>query len=68
MIISNGGISICFNPLALRKVKIIYNFGLSECKRVNYWSLSNSQCDKFVNSAELQFLGDLFLRIFPCRS
>ena len=25
-----------FNPIALRKAKIVYNFGLSECNRVNY--------------------------------
>ena len=25
-----------FHPIALRKVKIAYNFGLSECSRVNY--------------------------------
>ena len=24
----------CFNPAALRKAKIVYNFGLSECNRV----------------------------------
>ena len=24
-----------FNPFALRKAKIVYNFGLSECNRVN---------------------------------
>ena len=24
-----------FNPIALRKAKIVYNFGLSECNRVN---------------------------------
>ena len=24
-----------FNPVALRKAKIVYNFGLSECSRVN---------------------------------
>ena len=23
------------NPVALRKAKIVYNFGLSECNRVN---------------------------------
>ena len=32
-------VSIClsfyFNPFALRKAKIVYNFGLSECNRVN---------------------------------
>ena len=25
---------ILFNPIALRKAKIVYNFGLSECSRV----------------------------------
>ena len=28
-----------FNPIALRKAKIIYNFGLSECNRVKLLSL-----------------------------
>ena len=27
--------SILFNPIALRKAKIVCNFGLSECNRVN---------------------------------
>ena len=26
-----------FNPNALRKAKIVYNFGLSECNRVKDW-------------------------------
>ena len=26
---------ILVNPIALRKAKIVYNFGLSECNRVN---------------------------------
>ena len=25
---------VTVNPIALRKAKIVYNFGLSECKRV----------------------------------
>ena len=25
-----------FNPIALRKAKLVYNFGLSECNRVVY--------------------------------
>ena len=25
----------CLNPIALRMAKIVYNFGLSECNRVN---------------------------------
>ena len=32
-------ISIAFKPIALRKAKNVYNFGLSECNRVNgSWS------------------------------
>ena len=27
-------VSFAFNPMALRKAKIAYNFGLSECNRV----------------------------------
>ena len=30
-----GGVLIHLNPIALRKAKIAYNFGLSECNRVN---------------------------------
>ena len=30
-----------FNPIALRKAKIVYNFGLSECNRVKVYKLSN---------------------------
>ena len=29
------GINFVFNLIALRKTKIAYNFGLSECNRVN---------------------------------
>ena len=25
-----------FNPIALRKAKIVYNFGLTECQRVKH--------------------------------
>ena len=25
---------LCFNPVGLRKAKIVHNFGLSECNRV----------------------------------
>ena len=27
--------TLLLNPIALRKAKIVYNFGLSECSRVN---------------------------------
>ena len=33
--IRQGKIRQVFNPIALRKAKIVYNFGLSECNRVN---------------------------------
>ena len=29
---------IHLNPIALRKAKFVYNFGLSECNRVNVYS------------------------------
>ena len=29
-----------FNPIALRKAKTVYNFGLSECNRVNEKKIS----------------------------
>ena len=28
-----------FNPIALKKAKIVYNFGLSECNRVKHCKL-----------------------------
>ena len=31
---NNHDIMTCLNPIALRKAKIVYNFGLSECNRV----------------------------------
>ena len=41
--VSNGSVTYDFvNSIALRKAKIVYNFGLSECnrvKRLNYWAL-----------------------------
>ena len=59
--------TLCLNPIALRKAKIAYNFGLSECSRVNFlttkkqmtkfWSanfkkmLTSSRSLPFANSA-----------------
>ena len=41
-----------FNPIALRKAKIVCNFGLSECNRVKkdniYWVLSASESETAV--------------------
>ena len=31
------------NPIALRKAKTVYNFGLSECDRVNFLRLAEPQ-------------------------
>ena len=38
---------VMFNPFALRKSKIVYNFGLSECNRVkvNVYNLGLSECN-----------------------
>ena len=33
--IKQRNVLIQLNPIALRKAKIVYNFGLSECNRVN---------------------------------
>ena len=33
-VVSHGSVPIDFNPIALKKVKIVYNFDLSECNRV----------------------------------
>ena len=35
-----------FNPVALRKTKIAYNFGLSECSRVKDVVTSNRATDR----------------------
>ena len=41
-----------FNPIALRKAKIVYNFGLSECNRVAQkragigYNFGQSYCDR----------------------
>ena len=39
-----------FNPTALRKAKIVYNFGLSECNRVNPLTVYTRNIDCVVNS------------------
>ena len=43
-----------FNPIALRKAKIVHNFGLSECSRIEVkeytpkFSSIFTKCDKFA--------------------
>ena len=41
---------ILINPTALRKAKIVYNFGLSECNRVNHghpvYNFGLSECNR----------------------
>ena len=32
-----------FNPIALRKAKTVYNFGLSECNRVKFVLFKNNK-------------------------
>ena len=42
-----------FNPIALRKAKIAYNFGLSECNRANYFGLSEcSRVNKIISNGD----------------
>ena len=36
---------LVLNPIALRKAKIVYNFGLSECKRVEVVEC----CSRFID-------------------
>ena len=35
---------VIFNPIALRKAKIVYNFRLSECNRVNNIFFNSDKC------------------------
>ena len=35
-------VEVLFRPIALRKAKIVYNFGLSECSRVKFLENVNS--------------------------
>ena len=35
---------ITVNPIALRKAKIVYNFGFSECNRVNILEFQTRGC------------------------
>ena len=51
------------NPIALRKAKIVYNFGLSECNRVKththlYLDFSKTEL-KFIKESELQIRGSI---------
>ena len=36
------------NPIALRKAKIVYNFGLSECSRVKRVTVSPTRANSFL--------------------
>ena len=46
MTLAQSLFSVCINPIALRKAKIVYNFGLSECNRVkmNGYTFRGSSC------------------------
>ena len=61
--------AVQINPIALRKAKIVYNFGLFECNRVNtrigrktelkllYMPCTNSVCIVFINLVTLNIEG-----------
>ena len=42
-----ASLTILFIPIALRKAKIAYNFGLSECNRVNLEPVDRCQIQNF---------------------
>ena len=56
-----------FNPIALRKAKIVYNFGLSECNRVKRFILIfpcgslNLYKNGFPNGEGSEFCGSAFV-------
>ena len=64
-----------FNPIALRKAKIVYNFGLSECSRVkrvehlrtlkvrhnyHYTPIPHHLIDSSAYQVEFHFVLDIF--------
>ena len=52
---------ICFNPFALRKAKIVYNFGLSECKGVkNCIQFGLSECKRVKRMGTLVCFSTVF--------
>ena len=53
-----------FNPVALRKAKIVYNFGLSECSRVNGVCLAQSVGHLTRKSGVLGSIHGLVLPLF----
>ena len=44
-----------FNPIALRKAEVVYNFGLSECNRVN---------DNSTSFTSLRYGADIWYTVF----
>ena len=51
--INNPGMIPVFNPIALRKAKIVFSFGLSECSRVK-----NTCCDPSFEASFLSSSND----------
>ena len=49
-------LQMIFNPTALRKAKIVYNFGLSECNRVKVIHTEFSMTVLFLNGLLYEFL------------
>ena len=47
-------LSFIFNPIALRKAKTVYNFGLSQCNRVNSTKSSLGKMEMLKQGFELQ--------------
>ena len=60
------------NPIALRKVKIVYNFGLSECNRVKNWQKDMEvypftfNLQKHICSTSYSERFFFYIKKFPC--
>ena len=55
------------NPIALRKTKIVYNFGLFECKRVSGKSLflSSLLIPQFIRTSSVRVANNESHKLFP---
>ena len=63
----HGGVLIrlnLFNPIALRKAKIVYNFGLSECNRVIALQLTLLHSERPKLYTILAFLSAIGLKLY----
>ena len=70
LVLVRGSINFEFDPIALRKAKIVCNFGLSECSRVNLLDLfcDNAQARKTIHSHAGQCIPQNFCSYFSVKT